>query len=272
MTAPHPGSVAPRTGKARRHALGPAEVSGFREQGFVGPFDLIERQHALDLARFVLSRGRRVGDWLRRRAPHDDRHVDVRRLRDLCVLGALLDRVEDLLGPDLVLWRTRLFVKGPGARAFPFHQDDAYYRLRNSRTSRHDGDERHLGLSAWIALTDADTSNGCVELIPGTHLETWAHVPTAWRFGMAADPGEVARRRREPLIMKAGQFFLFDNHVVHGSGANTSLGPRVGFAARYTMPHVWIGAGEERWWARPSAFLVRGSHPSRTTRNADPRR
>ncbi|HEX3598309.1 MAG TPA: phytanoyl-CoA dioxygenase family protein, partial [Polyangiaceae bacterium] len=131
--------------------------------------------------------------------------------------------------------------------------------------------DRHLGLSAWIALTDTDLANGCVEVIPGSQTETWSHVPVPWAFGIAADQREAARRDRVPLIMKAGQFFLFDNHVVHGSGRNTTEHPRIGFAARYTMPHVSIGDSGVPWPRRSTAALVRGDDSARRTQNADPR-
>jgi ectoine hydroxylase-related dioxygenase (phytanoyl-CoA dioxygenase family) len=270
MTVADAAIIGPGHGTRDGAGLTVGEVSAYRGRGYVGPFQLVERQRALALAEHVLSRRRRVKDWFRRGDAHDDRHIDVRFLRELCVEDELLDRVQALLGPDIVLWRSRLFVKAPQGGAIPFHQDAAYYRLERAGAGRAD-DVRHLGLSAWIALTDSDLGNGCVEILPGSQRETWAHVPVPWPFGIAADPKDVARHRREPMVMKAGQFFLFDNHVVHGSGANTSPRPRVGFAVRYTVPDVRIGERREPWSARATALLVRGGDATRRQQNADPR-
>jgi hypothetical protein len=69
----------------------------------------------------------------------------------------ILDMVEQILGPDLVLWITRLLCKPPGkGREVPWHQDGEYWPMRPLETC-----------SVWIALDPVSVSNGCMRFIPG---------------------------------------------------------------------------------------------------------
>src|SRR5689334_448291 len=108
------------------------EIAGYYEHGFLPPFDLVARDEALALGRLVEASNRSLVGRLLRREPDASR---IPGLIDLCRRHELLDRVEDLLGPNLVLWRTRLFVKTPAQHRYPFHQDGAFWRLENTATS-----------------------------------------------------------------------------------------------------------------------------------------
>lgn len=233
--------------------LGASEVATYRDRGYVGPFNLIDREDALAIGARVLARR---GTLLQRllHADYDqNRHTDVPDLFALCTRADVLDRIEDLLGPDLVLWRSRIHAKPPNGAAYPFHQDGAYWRLHDARTSP-PSDAANLALSAWFALTDTDRHNGCVELVPGTHRQLRPHSADAWRFGIAATGSDLSNLRPEPMALKAGQFFLFHNLVLHRSGVNASQGMRLGFVARFTVAGVSMGEAN----AGASGVLVRG--------------
>lgn len=171
----------------------------------------------------------------------------------LCTRNEALDRIEDLLGPDLVLWRSRIHVKPPNGPPYPYPQDGAYWNLRDTRTSP-PSDAGHLALSAWFALTDTDLQNGCVELVPGTHHRLGPHCADAWGFGIAASGDDLPSLHSEPMVLSAGQFFLFHNLVLHRSGANASPRVRLGFVARFTIAGISIGDAN----AASAAVLVRG--------------
>jgi ectoine hydroxylase-related dioxygenase (phytanoyl-CoA dioxygenase family) len=229
------------------------EIAAYHECGFVPPFDLVERDEALELGRLVSSRRRSVLDRLRRRPVNTSAPPEVLAV---CTRSELLDRVEDILGPNLVLWRTRLFVKTPNEPRYPYHQDGAFWRLENTTTSP-PSDATHLGLTAWIALDDVGTENGCVEIIPGSHWRLLGHHPDLWTYGKGIAEENFATTKSAPMLMKAGQCFLFHYLAVHRSGVNRSRRTRVGFSARFTVPGVV--APDARTEFRGGPLLVRGS-------------
>lgn len=234
------------------HRLTKTEIAAYHDDGFLPPFDLIARDEALELGRLVSSRRPSVLDRLRRRALNTSAPPEVMAV---CTRRELLDRVEDVLGPNVVLWRTRLFVKNPSEPRYPFHQDGAFWRLENTATSP-PTDGSHLGLSAWIALDDVDRENGCVEVIPGSHKRLWAHSPDPWLYGKGIADERLDSENTEPMLMRAGQCFLFHYLAIHRSGVNRSGRARSGFSARFTIPGVVPTEGHTEVYERP--LLVRG--------------
>lgn len=95
---------------------------------------------------------------------------------------AILDTVEDLLGPDIVLYNTQALLKPPyhGASQ-PWHQDSAYWSIQPFQL-----------VTCWIALDEATVENGCMQFIPKSHkLGLLEHrAGGRWRT-----PVEAPRRR-----------------------------------------------------------------------------
>ena len=85
-----------------------------------------------------------------------------------------------LYGPDLLLWRTNFFVKEPGAKEIPWHQDFNYWPL-----------EPPIIISAWIAVDAATLENSCLQIIPGSHRKVVPHVKATseMAFGQMGDLG-----------------------------------------------------------------------------------
>src|SRR5687768_4013715 len=91
--------------------------------------------------------------------PLREAHYHHRPLYDLCTTPRLLDAVECLLGPDLVLLYSHSLSKKPGGLRVAWHQDGPYWwRV-----------EPKVAVTAWVALDDATVENGCMRVIPGSH-------------------------------------------------------------------------------------------------------
>ena len=174
-------------------------------------------------------------------------HLHSKWVGDLVRHPRVLDAVESILGPNLLVWRSVFFVKPAGdPRYIAWHQDSAYWGLSSD-------DE----VTAWIALTESTVQNGCLRVVPGSHLRP--AVPHELEFaennllvrGQRAlvDVAEGEQRRLELL---PGEMSLHHVRMLHGSAGNASDGPRVGLAVRYIATHV-----RQRGW-RNSATLVRG--------------
>ena len=81
-----------------------------------------------------------------------------------------------LYGPDLLLWRTNFFIKEPGAKEIPWHQDFNYWPL-----------EPPIIISAWIAVDSATLENSCLQIVPGSHRKVVPHVESNLGHGVKSD-------------------------------------------------------------------------------------
>lgn len=126
-----------------------------------------------------------------------------------------------ILGPDVVLHHTKLFLKPPATGApFPMHQDWRYFPTEDDSM-----------IAAVIHLTDATEEMGCIRTFPGSHRlgrqpstsgrPLWDD-PTAF----AAFVDEYPSERATPHHARAGDVLFFHNFTVHGSGPNLSSVPR----------------------------------------------
>jgi ectoine hydroxylase-related dioxygenase (phytanoyl-CoA dioxygenase family) len=210
------------------HSLSTAEIQRFHDEGYLGPFVLCSPAQMTEI------RARIVTDVLPKAMarPDKQRHLDARIIYDLCTHPAVLDRIESLVGPDILLWQSRIVSKEPGAKLITWHTDDNYLHI-----------EPRLNFSAWIALDETTEHNGAVRLLPGTHKLTIPHVPTMEDVysPMQADPryfdanGPVVEMRLQP-----GQFFLFTDRTLHQSPPNRTQQTRMGLAVRFTVPLVRV--------------------------------
>ncbi|MDH3693867.1 MAG: phytanoyl-CoA dioxygenase family protein, partial [Gammaproteobacteria bacterium] len=163
----------------------------------------------------------------------------------------ILDAVESLLGPDILCWAATFFAKEPNNAGFVgWHQDITYWGLKP-------GDKV---VTAWLALTDAKSDNGCMCTIPGTHkasLRKHEFHPGSDNL-LAGDQEVILSAEEEQNIqhieLEPGEMSIHHSRLLHGSVANTSSRPRVGLSINYfavevrqTIPNV-----------TDSATLVRG--------------
>jgi ectoine hydroxylase-related dioxygenase (phytanoyl-CoA dioxygenase family) len=142
----------------------------------------------------------------------------------------ILDMVEQVLGPDLVLWITRILCKPAGkGREVPWHQDGEYWPMRPLATC-----------SAWIAIDPVSTHNGCMRFIPGSHKqqELYRHHQTSREnlvLNLELDQDQFDESKAVNVELEAGQLSLHDVRLIHGSLANTSGERRAALIMRY-MP------------------------------------
>jgi hypothetical protein len=227
--------------------LSRAEIDRFHEVGFLAPIRVMSEAEALDyrrrLERFEASAGGPLAGDLRHKP-----HLLFTGLADLVRHPRILDTVEDLYGPDLLCWSSSFFIKEQESPAFvSWHQDSTYWGL-----SRPDV------VTAWVAFTPANESNGAMQVIPGSHhRDQIPHRDTFAKHNLLTRGQEVAvdvdERQAVRLDLRPGEMSLHHVRLVHGSPPNTSDDRRIGFAIRYIPTSVSQVAGDE-----DSATLVRG--------------
>jgi len=216
-------------------ALTPDEIEHYREHGYVIPRtrlpdDLLARLRAgLDalLARYTDVAPEDLAN------PHmlpPTEGAGVNPFMATARSPVVLDAVEDLLGPDLVLWITRVLCKPAGkGREVPWHQDGEYWPMRPLATC-----------SAWIAIDPVSTANGCMRFIPGSHRrdELYRHHVSDRKdlvLNLELDQDQFDESRAVNVELEPGQFSLHDVRLIHGSAANTSGQRRAALILRY-MP------------------------------------
>ncbi|MEX2455634.1 MAG: phytanoyl-CoA dioxygenase family protein [Rhodospirillaceae bacterium] len=225
-------------------ALTAEQVSLYEENGYLLPFDALstdETQAMLDdLDRFRREEGYSAGDI------NIKGHLVFRRSYEISRHPRVLDVVEGLIGPNILAFASRFWIKpGSDGSYVSWHQDSAYFGL-----------DPHDLVTVWLALTDSNSENGCLKMLPGSHRgKAHAHIETFNAKNLLArgqsiegldDTGAVE------LNLRAGQFSCHHERIVHGSDANRTTSDRVGLGIFYIPTHVKSTIG------RRSACLVRG--------------
>ena len=150
--------------------------------------------------------------------------------KDLSRHRKLVPVVRELLGEDLLLFRSTLMLKPANhGSAHSFHQDSAYWPMRPPSL-----------VTVSIALTDSTAENGCIQVIPKSHgwgIQEWGQI------ARDTDKAETTRedvntRQAVDVPLKAGSALLFHSLVVHGSGPNKSPLPRHTALYAYFPPTV----------------------------------
>ncbi|MEM8961157.1 MAG: phytanoyl-CoA dioxygenase family protein [Acidobacteriota bacterium] len=236
-----PEPITPKAEVEPAHRLSPEQLDSFYRDGYLGPFDLLSGDEAERLREELLA--------LREtQSPHlgivtdRDRHLDSHTLRDLLVRPEITDRVAQLLGPDLLCWRSQFFYKPPGGRPIEWHQESTFLSEDYIEPAIHPPDLDELfQLTVWIAFDSIEPENGALHFIPGSQdrirtirfggESSFYHVNFSLEFDH--DPSKVATMSAEP-----GQFFIFTGRMIHGSGPNHTDRARLAYNFRVVPTHV----------------------------------
>lgn len=222
--------------------LDPNELEFFERQGYVGPFDFPAAfiapycedgfaESVVDhLAAEVSSGADAFSDRLR------NQHLFSQSLCDLAGEPGLVSRLTTILGPDILLWLGHVAPRWPGEQGQEWHIDADNKFIR--------------GIHVSIALCDNDLENGCLQLIPGSHLLR-ASLTAAARAGLIdrrnsasvlayADrmAPHAAPHRVVPMALRRGQYFLMSEGMWHFVDRNASPAWRTNVIARYARTDI----------------------------------
>ncbi|MDH3712936.1 MAG: phytanoyl-CoA dioxygenase family protein [Gammaproteobacteria bacterium] len=167
-------------------------------------------------------------------------------------LPSVLEPVKAVLGPDLLVWGTNLFIKEANSPEFvSWHQDLTYWGLDDVAE-----------VTAWVALSPATCESGCMQFIPGTHnREIVSHRDTFDAANLLTRGQEIAVQidadRAVDIVLEPGEFSLHHGRIFHASRPNRSRDRRIGLAIRYISPamknvsghkgYAHLVAGEDRF-------------------------
>ena len=232
-------------------ALTQEQIDSYRYNGFLSPFPVLSPQETAA----CLAGLQRFETFIGSPVPKADMHW--RSLTHACLPfyadlvrnPKILDVVEDLIGPDILVWTSTFFIKEANSPTFAaWHQDSTYFGLAP-----------YEQVTAWVALTDASQNAGCIEVLSAHGKpRQMRHVPKK----LANSINRTGQTITEPLDdsavsampLEAGQFSLHHTLCVHRSAPNHTPQRRIGLGINYIPAHVRTTGSK-----RMPAMLVRGS-------------
>ena len=227
------------------------QIRDYRANGYLYP---LEAFSAADVARYRQEL-RRTEEHLGGSLMAIDKkyrgnlHVLCRWVDELARSPAILDAVEDLVGPDILLYTSRFFIKEPHSEGIAaWHQDSTYFGLRP-----------HDHVTAWVALCDVTAETGPVEFAVGSHIRGQLQQKSGLIKNSVNTAGQIIvewfdQSEIDRAILKPGQFSFHHTCVVHQSQPNRSGERRIGLALSY-IPTRTRYVGKRRM----PASLVRGT-------------
>ncbi len=219
-------------GNSTLKSLTQHQVDQYWEKGYVANIDVFSAEEVTTLVAELNSMESTYAEHLDK-AGRNNAHYVLRMLDRITHEPRILDAVEDVIGANILVAGTTLFIKEPQTQGFiSWHQDARYIGL-----------EPHDWVTAWVALSDVTLENGCVQMIPGSHKsDLIKHTDTFGKDNLLTRgqtvPG-VDESQAVPVEMKAGQLSLHHPRIIHGSGPNLSGVRRLGFAIQsFIAPNV----------------------------------
>ena len=232
-------------------ALTPQQIAHWRQDGFLSPFPLLdaaELQTCRDgLQRFEKWLGSPVNaiDELKWRTMP---YLILPWAAKLAHDSRILDVVEDLLGPDILIFTSTFFIKEPHSPTIAaWHQDSTYYGL-----------EPKEEVTVWVALSEANEAAGCMDALSfGSNPRQLSHVSRVVKNSVNRASQVITEPLHEgtPVAMplKAGSFSMHHGLCPHRSGPNTANHRRIGLGLNFIPTRV-----RPAGLIKPAAMLVRG--------------
>lgn len=232
-------------------------IAGIEKNGFVGPFQACTPEEMQEMRiridRDAVDTPSKIYGFPIGR----DRHLDCRVIYELFTLPSIVSKLTQILGPDLLLWRSGFFFKPPGAPETAWHKAAVFTDFTDYPILELPDREGLYNLTAWIAIDEATLENGCVQLIPGTKnvqmvtknkevveqtydkdREFGSKKEGFFGYEVKYDLDALDLNTIVSMQCKPGEFFIFDQRTLHGSPPNRTSQRRLGINFRVITPNV----------------------------------
>ena len=232
-------------------SLSADQVASYQRDGCVFPVDCLTPEEVRHFRSRLEEFEREQGDTFGRLPDlvRSKSHLLFTWMDELVRHPKVLDAVESIIGPNILLYHLTSWLKEPHEGAYvSWHQDGTYFGLEPAEQ-----------ITAWIALTDSTPEMGCIKLLPGSHVIGQKPHDDTSVPGNLLSRGQTIRHRLDYdnyalMPLKAGQVSLHHTHLVHCSEPNQTDQRRIGIGVSYIPTHCrLINEG-----ARVTAALVRG--------------
>lgn len=229
------------------------QTAAYARDGYLCPIDILTPEEAA-VERELLEDLERAHANRHPRSIHSYLRVGTFLATDVPLRVArnekLLDCVESILGPDVMMWSCEYFIKeANSSKIVSWHQDLTYWGM--------DGTDHEV--TAWLALSPATDSSGCMRFVPGSHHQSIVpHNDTFAADNLLSRGQEIAVEVDEEDAISAelqpGQMSLHHGRLFHASGPNVTGDRRIGLVMRFIRPDTPRTSKK-----RDFAMLLRGA-------------
>ena len=222
------------------------QLKQYKDEGFVSPIDIFSKEKAKDIRNEIELIEKKMPNELEKSGRYNA-HLISPLLDDVTHNSKILDIVQSLIGENILVCGTTLFIKNPNEKGFvSYHQDAKYIGL-----------EPYNWVTAWVAITDSNVENGCMRMWSGSHKNKLKEHNQMFNEDNLLTRGQtvnnVPKKKTTPLILKAGQMSLHHPMVIHGSETNKSKDRRIGFVIQ-----SYIGTNVKQVLGKNGVQLARG--------------
>lgn len=227
------------------------QLSDYEELGYLHSIPVLSSDEVARFRVAIEETCRALGGRVTRL---DAPHLFFRWAWDLATHRRVLDCLQQLIGPNVVLKSTRLFYKFGNSDSFVgWHQDGITEELKDAYVP-----------AIWLGLTPATAENGCLRVVPRSQrlgLIPHADRPSPDNLTTHGATAQVEIGAPQDVEMQAGEMSLHHPLVLHASNPNRSGESRIGFSATYSTPALTASRSAVAW--------VRGDGPRNGFRIVD---
>lgn len=216
----------------KQERLNEEQIKHYQEEGYVIPDQAVFLQQKFDALKAHFES--KLAVWPKDERPEamDTPHFGDPKLNEWALAPEVVDIVEPLLGPDIILFSTHFICKPQGdGRRVPWHEDSAYWRKLL--------DPMEV-VTVWLAIDESTVKNGCMYVIPRSHntgrkgFSDYEEVDTSKSvFGTEIIPTQRKDQLAVPCELQPNHCSLHDARTQHGSPPNTSTKRRCGWTLRF---------------------------------------
>jgi len=203
-------------------ALTARQLKDYEDYGYVSPIDILSLEEATEIKKEIEHIEKKWPEELTGLGRNNIHYISP-VFDQVCHNPKILDVVESIIGKNILVGGSTLFIKDPGKKDFvSWHQDAKYI-----------GFVPYNWVTAWLAITDTNEENGCMRMWPESHKEKMKDHKDTYDPNNLLTRGQTVQNvpieKTIPNTLKAGQLSLHHPMIVHGSGSNKSNQRRIGF-------------------------------------------
>ena len=222
------------------------QLKQYDDKGFVSPIDIFSKYRTNEIRKEIELIEEKMPEELNKSGRYNA-HLISPLLDEVTHDSKILDSVQSVIGENILVCGTTLFIKNPNEKGFvSYHQDAKYIGLKP-----------YNWVTAWVAITDSNEHNGCMRMWAGSHKDNLKEHNQMFNEGNLLTRGQtvqnVPKEETTPLVLTAGQMSLHHPTTVHGSDLNKSDDRRIGFVIQ-----SYIGTDVKQVLGKNSVQLARG--------------
>ena len=217
------------------------QIEQYQDEGYISPVRVVSKAEALSIKSQLEDMEAQFPEEVNAES-RNNLHLSFEFLDALAHNPIVVDAMEDLIGPDIALWASVMFIKEPSSKHYvSWHQDATYMGMDDVNFP-----------TPWIALSPSNLETGCMTMISGSHRQeirehedTFAEHNILTRGQVIA---EVDESKGVDLILEPGEMSIHHGAIIHGSKPNKSQQRRIGFSLQsYMPPEIAQVVGRNIW-------------------------